>query len=63
MVMPPLWCIGALMYCRTPATKVLAKEAGFKNMLLALTFSLAFSAWLVYERLRQAKESAGTAAR
>lgn len=63
MFMPPLWCIGALIYCRTPATKVLAKEAGFKNMLLALIFSVALSAWLIYERFQQAKESTGISAR
>merc|ERR1712187_454652 len=28
LIFPPLWCIGVVLYLRTPETKVLAREAG-----------------------------------
>ncbi|CAJ1360794.1 unnamed protein product, partial [Effrenium voratum] len=33
---PPLWMVGAIMYATTPATKTSTREAGFKNLVLAI---------------------------
>mmetsp|Transcript_6788 Transcript_6788/g.11936 ORF Transcript_6788/g.11936 Transcript_6788/m.11936 type:complete len:127 (-) Transcript_6788:93-473(-) len=32
----PLWWIGAYMYFRTPASKVLTKDVGFRNVVMSI---------------------------
>eukprot|EP00927_Polykrikos_kofoidii_P073495 TRINITY_DN69525_c0_g1_i1.p1 TRINITY_DN69525_c0_g1~~TRINITY_DN69525_c0_g1_i1.p1 ORF type:complete len:142 (+),score=18.21 TRINITY_DN69525_c0_g1_i1:94-519(+) len=43
----PLWWIGSVMYCRTPTTKVMTREAGFRNVVMALlsVFTLLLAAF------------------
>lgn len=46
---PPLWVVGAVMYMQTPSTKVLTREAGFKNCVL-MVGALSFVAlYFIYE--------------
>mmetsp|Transcript_26012 Transcript_26012/g.82171 ORF Transcript_26012/g.82171 Transcript_26012/m.82171 type:complete len:138 (+) Transcript_26012:44-457(+) len=45
----PLWILGAVLYMRTPPTKVLSREAGLKNLLLSIaSVSLIALAGLAY---------------
>mmetsp|Transcript_56582 Transcript_56582/g.165449 ORF Transcript_56582/g.165449 Transcript_56582/m.165449 type:complete len:143 (+) Transcript_56582:71-499(+) len=45
---PPLWLVGAIMYLRTPSSKVLAREAGFRNLMLSLISLVFVIIFLVY---------------
>eukprot|EP00405_Crypthecodinium_cohnii_P003635 CAMPEP_0194755148 /NCGR_PEP_ID=MMETSP0323_2-20130528/9040_1 /TAXON_ID=2866 ORGANISM="Crypthecodinium cohnii, Strain Seligo" /NCGR_SAMPLE_ID=MMETSP0323_2 /ASSEMBLY_ACC=CAM_ASM_000346 /LENGTH=134 /DNA_ID=CAMNT_0039674045 /DNA_START=22 /DNA_END=426 /DNA_ORIENTATION=+ len=52
IIFPPLWVIGACIYIRTPTTKILTREVGFRNFLLACIFMMAVAAWMVYHALQ-----------
>jgi len=43
---PVLWIFGAVLYANTPKTKVLAREAGWRNVVCAIGSSLVLS--LIY---------------
>jgi len=48
ILFPPLWVVGAVLYLRTPASKVLAREAGFKNLILTTTSLVIFVTYILY---------------
>mmetsp|Transcript_83372 Transcript_83372/g.236280 ORF Transcript_83372/g.236280 Transcript_83372/m.236280 type:complete len:148 (+) Transcript_83372:76-519(+) len=45
---PVLWLVGAVMYLRTPASKVMTREAGLKNLILAVVGLVFIIAYLLY---------------
>ncbi|CAD7934275.1 unnamed protein product [Amoebophrya sp. A25] len=46
---PFLWTVGAIMYFWTPRTKTLTREAGYKNLLLAiLSAAILFLLWALH---------------
>eukprot|EP00929_Paragymnodinium_shiwhaense_P109910 TRINITY_DN76506_c0_g1_i1.p1 TRINITY_DN76506_c0_g1~~TRINITY_DN76506_c0_g1_i1.p1 ORF type:complete len:145 (-),score=18.40 TRINITY_DN76506_c0_g1_i1:387-821(-) len=60
----PLWWIGTCLYFTTPSTKVLTREAGFKNLVLTLLSAALLAAGGLYHMwsLRQAAAGTGVAA-
>mmetsp|Transcript_28083 Transcript_28083/g.65627 ORF Transcript_28083/g.65627 Transcript_28083/m.65627 type:complete len:144 (-) Transcript_28083:227-658(-) len=48
IVFPPLWFVGAVVYLRTPSTKVMAREVGFRNLILSIVFLVVCISYLVY---------------
>eukprot|EP00443_Scrippsiella_acuminata_P080032 CAMPEP_0115395420 /NCGR_PEP_ID=MMETSP0271-20121206/12777_1 /TAXON_ID=71861 /ORGANISM="Scrippsiella trochoidea, Strain CCMP3099" /LENGTH=184 /DNA_ID=CAMNT_0002819131 /DNA_START=28 /DNA_END=583 /DNA_ORIENTATION=+ len=48
ILFPPLWIVGAVLYLRTPTTKVLTREVGFKNLLLSGVTLIVIIIFLIY---------------
>lgn len=48
MIFPPFWLIGACLYFRTPSTKIVSREVGFKNLMLTIASLLFLVAYLSY---------------
>mmetsp|Transcript_41974 Transcript_41974/g.91036 ORF Transcript_41974/g.91036 Transcript_41974/m.91036 type:complete len:129 (+) Transcript_41974:79-465(+) len=49
VLFPPLWLVGAIMYATTPSSKTVTREAGFKNLVLAIILTVLLLAVGVYK--------------
>mmetsp|Transcript_45346 Transcript_45346/g.84568 ORF Transcript_45346/g.84568 Transcript_45346/m.84568 type:complete len:126 (+) Transcript_45346:47-424(+) len=45
---PPFWLVGAALYATTPPTKAATREAGFKNLVLAIIACIVLLLYGVY---------------